>query len=84
LDRLNDIDALAEWVGQYEIRYNLYGENFPVRRYRGIITPENKGFIDDKFRPPAKNADYSIVPTNSSVMIICISGMMDLLHFLTI
>ena len=57
-NRLNDIEALAEWVLNYNIKYNLYGENFPVRRYRGIITPETKVLLDDKFRPQAKNADY--------------------------
>lgn len=60
--RVNDIDALAEWCEDYEIKYNLYGENFPVRRYRGIITPETKVLLDDKFKPQVKNADYLDTP----------------------
>ncbi|HEY8688301.1 MAG TPA: sce7725 family protein [Chitinophagaceae bacterium] len=61
-NRLNDIEALAGWVVNYQIKYNLYGENFPVRRYRGIITPDTKVLLDDKFRPQAKNADYINTP----------------------
>jgi hypothetical protein len=60
--RLNDIDALREWCGNYEVKYNLHGENFPVRRYRGIITGDTKVLLDDKFKPQAKNADYMNTP----------------------
>jgi len=60
--RLNDIDALARWCLDYDIKYNLYAENFPVRRYRGIITPNTKVLLDDKFKPQVKNADYLINP----------------------
>jgi len=60
--RLNDIDALAQWCEDYEIKYNLHGENFPVRRYRGIITADNKVLLEDKFRPQIKNADYLNTP----------------------
>jgi len=56
--RVNDIDALREWCAEKEIKYNLYGENFAVRRYRGIITPDTKILLDDKFKPQPKNADY--------------------------
>jgi hypothetical protein len=60
--RLNDIDALLNWVGDYEIKYNFFGENFPVRRYRGIITADTKVLLEDRFVPQAKNADYLSVP----------------------
>lgn len=60
--RINDIEALAEWSADYRIKYNYYGENFPVRRYRGIITPDTKVLLDDKFRPQVKNADYLNTP----------------------
>jgi hypothetical protein len=60
--RVNDIDALREWCENYEIKYNLHGENFPVRRYRGIMTGDNKVLLDDKFKPQVKNADYMNVP----------------------
>ena len=56
--RVNGIDALRDWCEEKEIKYNLHGENFPVRRYRGIITPGTKVLLDDKFKPQAKNADY--------------------------
>jgi hypothetical protein len=58
LDRVNDIDALAEWCAGYEIKYNLHNESFPVRRYRGIISADNKVLLDDKFKPQIKNSDY--------------------------
>lgn len=61
-ERVNDIDALREWCMDYDIRYNLHGENFPVRRYRDIITGVNKVLLDDKFKPQVKNADYLKVP----------------------
>lgn len=60
--RVNDIDALREWAEAYEIKYNLHGENFPVRRYRGIITANSKILLEDKFKPQIKNADYQNVP----------------------
>jgi len=60
--RVNDIEALAQWCTDYEIKYNLYGENFPIRRYRGIITPETKVLLEDKFKPQVKNADYLRTP----------------------
>jgi hypothetical protein len=62
LSRLNNIEALADWCRDKEIRLNFYGENFPARRYRGIITPETKVLLDDKFKPQPKNADYINVP----------------------
>lgn len=49
---------MREWCAEKEIKYNLYGENFPVRRYRGIITTDTKILLDDKFKPQPKNADY--------------------------
>lgn len=60
--RVNDIDALRDWCGDYEIKYNLHGESFPVRRYRGIINPDTKVLLEDKFKPQVKNADYMNVP----------------------
>jgi hypothetical protein len=60
--RLNDIDALVDWCEAYEIKYNLHSENFPVRRYRGVITADTKVLLDDKFKPQVKNADYLITP----------------------
>lgn len=56
--RINDIDALGEWCNDQEIKFNLYNENFPVRRYRGIITADTKVLLEDKFKPQVKNADY--------------------------
>jgi hypothetical protein len=56
--RVNDIDALSQWCIDYEIRFNLITENFPVRRYRGIIKAGTKVLLDDKFKPQIKNADY--------------------------
>jgi hypothetical protein len=61
-NRVNDIDALAQWAEDYEIKYNLHGENFPVRRYRGVITADDKVLLDDKFTPQIKNADYLNTP----------------------
>jgi hypothetical protein len=60
--RINDIDALRDWIDDYDVKFNLFGENFPVRRYRGIITSETKVLLDDKFKPQVKNADYEKVP----------------------
>ncbi|MGI8583945.1 MAG: sce7725 family protein [Chitinophagaceae bacterium] len=60
--RVNDIDALSQWCTTYEIKFNLHGENFPVRRYRGIITADTKVLLDDKFKPQVKNADYLNTP----------------------
>lgn len=61
-NRVNDINALSEWCEDYEVKYNLHSENFPVRRYRGIITSESKVLLDDKFKPQVKNADYLNTP----------------------
>lgn len=61
-DRVNDIDELAAWREGKDIRYNLYGENFPVRRYRDIIAADTKVLLEDKFKPQVKNADYQNVP----------------------
>lgn len=60
--RLNDMDALLAWVDDYDIKYNFFGESFPVRRYRGIITPDAKVLLEDRFKPQAKNADYLSIP----------------------
>lgn len=60
--RINDIDALRTWCDDHTIKYNLHGENFPVRRYRGIIVPDTKVLLEDKFKPQIKNADYQKVP----------------------
>ncbi|PZR39052.1 MAG: hypothetical protein DI538_07900 [Azospira oryzae] len=60
--RVSDSEALVGWCEGKQILYNLYGENFPVRRYRGIITPESKVLLEDKFITQIKNADYSNVP----------------------
>lgn len=60
--RVNDIDALRAWAENYEIKYNLHSENFPIRRYRGIIDGETKILLDDKFKPQVKNADYENNP----------------------
>jgi hypothetical protein len=60
--RLNDIESLANWVANHSVKYNLFSEGFPVRRYRGIITPETKVILEDRFKPQAKNADYVQVP----------------------
>ncbi len=56
--KVNDIETLANWSLNNNIKYNLFGENFPFRRYRGIITPESKVLLDDKFNFQTKNADY--------------------------
>lgn len=60
--RINDIDALRSWCDNHTINYNLHSENFPVRRYRGIIVPDTKVLLEDKFKPQIKNADYQKVP----------------------
>jgi hypothetical protein len=60
--RVNDVDALAEWCLTRDIKFNLHGENFPVRRYRGIITGDTKVLLEDKFIPQVKNADYLNTP----------------------
>ena len=60
--RSNDVDALSDWAGAQDIRYNLFNENIPARRYRGVILPNTKILLDDKFIPKAKNADYSDQP----------------------
>jgi hypothetical protein len=61
-ERVNDIEALSQWVNNYNLKYNLYSENFPVRRYRDIITGGTKVLLDDKFKPQVKNADYLNAP----------------------
>jgi hypothetical protein len=61
-ERVNDIEALSQWVNNYNLKYNLYSENFPVRRYRDIITAGTKVLLDDKFKPQVKNADYLNAP----------------------
>lgn len=60
--RVNDIEALADWCTNRVIKFNLHGENFPVRRYRGIITSDTKVLLEDKFIPQVKNADYLNTP----------------------
>jgi hypothetical protein len=62
LHRVNDLDALAEWAKTKQIKYNLFGENIPVRRYRGIITATSKVILEDKFNPQIKNSDYLSIP----------------------
>lgn len=57
--RANDIEALTQWVEAKDIRYNLFNENFPVRRYREIISRESKVIFEDKFIQQTKNSDYS-------------------------
>lgn len=56
--RLTEIEALAEWAVGKDIKYNLFNENFPVRRYRGIISAESKVIFEDKFIQQTKNSDY--------------------------
>lgn len=60
--RVNDIEALIQWCSAYQVKYNLYSENFPARRYRGIISPDSKVLLEDKFKPQIKNADYLHAP----------------------
>lgn len=62
IHRINDIGSMADWVTDKEVRYNLYSENIPARRYRGIITPLSKVIFEDKFIPQVKNSDYLKVP----------------------
>ncbi|MBN8675411.1 MAG: sce7725 family protein [Chitinophagales bacterium] len=62
IDRVNDLEELAVWGLDKDIRYNLYGENFPVRRYRDIIAADTKVLLEDKFKPQVKNANYLNVP----------------------
>ena len=61
-DRVTDLEELAAWRLDKDIRYNLYGENFPVRRYRDIIAEDTKVLLEDKFKPQEKNANYLNVP----------------------
>jgi hypothetical protein len=60
--RVNDIEALVQWCGGYEVKYNLFSENFPIRRYRGVIGADSKVLLEDKFKPQIKNADYMHAP----------------------
>ena len=62
LSRPNDIDVLAQWVSAYEVKYNLYNESIPVRRYRGIVEANTKILLEDKFISKTKNADYPDQP----------------------
>jgi len=60
--RVNDMESLSEWAEKNNIKYNLFGENIPVRRYRGIITGQSKVLLEDKFNPQIKNSDYLNIP----------------------
>jgi hypothetical protein len=61
-DRINDIESLTEWAESKEVKLNFYNENIPIRRYRGIVPPESKVILEDKFNQQIKNADYLNVP----------------------
>lgn len=56
--RVNNIDALREWCDGKDVKYNLIGENFQSRRYRGIVAAGTKVLLEDRFTPQVKNADY--------------------------
>jgi hypothetical protein len=56
--RPNDIDSLLQWAEDKEIRYNLYNETIPIRRYRGLVTAETKVILEDRFHTQPKNAAY--------------------------
>jgi len=57
--RPNDLDKLTKWAMLQTIKYNLYSEGIPARRYRGIITSGSKILLEDKFISQTKNANYS-------------------------
>ncbi len=56
--RPNNIDSLLLWSQNHTIKYNLYSEAIPVRRYRGLITSDSKIILEDKFQAQPKNAAY--------------------------
>jgi len=58
LARPNDIESLLEWAENQAIKYNLYSEHIPVRRYRGLITSDSKIILEDNFHAQPKNAAY--------------------------
>lgn len=58
LGRPNDIDTLLQWTEDKEIKYNLYNESIPIRRYRGLVTANTKVILEDKFNTQPKNAAY--------------------------
>jgi len=59
LNRPNDIDKLSDWAVHQNIKYNLFSENIPVRRYRSVISQHSKVLLEDKFITKPKNADYT-------------------------
>lgn len=59
--RVNNIDALRDWCTGKDVKYNLVGENFQSRRYRGIVAAGTKVLLEDRFTPQAKNADYQYI-----------------------
>lgn len=58
LERANDLDLLLVWAVGKDIKYTLYFDTIPTRRYRGLITPENKIILADNFKSRKKNSDY--------------------------
>jgi hypothetical protein len=60
--RPNNLETLLDWAEAKDVRYNLYTENIPTRRYRGVITPETRVILEDNFNARPKNADYLLLP----------------------
>ena len=58
VERPDNLDQLLEWAETSDIRYNLYYDTIPIRRYRGLITNETKIILADNFKSKQKNADY--------------------------
>lgn len=58
LVRPNDIESLLQWSANHEIKYNLYSENIPIRRYRGLVTADSKVILEDNFHAQPKNSAY--------------------------
>lgn len=58
LDKHSDIESLIEWSKNQSIKFNIYHENIPTRRYRGLITAQTKVVLQDSFISRQKNSAY--------------------------
>lgn len=59
---LNDAEAFSNLCLNYPVQYHFSGPDVQIRRYRGIIQPESKIILEDKFIAQEQNKDYLKVP----------------------
>ncbi len=59
---LNDAEAFSNFCLQFPVQYHFSGPDVQVRRYRGIVKPESRIILEDKFIAQEQNKDYLNVP----------------------